>query len=173
MYWPRSITLITPRRNRDRCRRPTRRSSNEYRLRTRCWLIRTRSNFMMILGWQTGRRAPGRSRVGRIRTIRHPESFIGEAGQLRGRAEETTGRKGDIIARSRMRTPVETSETIMGRPTGVTKAARGTRPASTTGLEVKRRVATIESRNRNQQEVVNSIKTKIQMPRSKDLESMG
>lgn len=140
----------------------------------RCWLIKRRSNGMMTLGWPMERRPAGRKRVGRIRTTRRPGSFIGEEDQLRGRAEVMImGRKGGITALSRMRTPVGTSGLIMGRPTEPTKAERGTRPASTTGREAKRRVATIERRNRNQREEANSIRTKIQMLRSRDRASMA
>lgn len=140
----------------------------------RCWLIKRRSNCMMTLEWQMGRRPPGRSRAGRIRTTKRQGSSIGEEGQLRARAEVTImGRKGGNTARSRTRTPVGTSGPITGRLTEHTKVERGTRPASTTGLEAKRRVATIERRNRNQLEEANSIRTKIQMLRSRDQASTG
>ena len=89
-------------------------------------------------------------------------------------------RKGDIIALSRMKRLVESSERIMGRLIILimahTKVERGIRQASTTGHEVKRRVATIERRNSNRnrkQEVANSIRTRIQMLRGRDLASMG
>jgi len=112
---------------------------------------------------------PGHRRLGRIRTINRQGSFIGEEDQLRGRAEvRSRGRKGDIIALSRMMRPVENSERIMARPMVPTKVERGSSQASTTGLEVKRRVATIERRKRNHK-VVNSIRTKIQMLRSREL----
>lgn len=120
------------------------------------------------------RRAPGHRRVGRIRTTKRQGSFIGEEGQELGRAEEMIrGRKEVIIAPSRMKTPVGNSELITGRLTAHTKAAQGTRPASTTGLEAKRRVATIEKLKRNQLEEANSIRTKIQMLRSRDRVSTG
>lgn len=120
------------------------------------------------------RRLPGRRRLGHIRTISRQGSSIGEEGQLQGRAElMNMGRRGGIIALSRMRRPVGNSERIMARPVVLTKVERGISQASTTGLEGKRRVATIERRKRILLEEANSIRTKIQMLRGRDLASMG
>lgn len=135
---------------------------------------------MMISGWPRDKRPPGHRRHGRIRTIKRQGRFKGE-GQLQGRVEVMNmARKGDIIALSRMKRLVESSERIMGRLIILimahTKVERGIRQASTTGHEVKRRVATIERRNSNRnrkQEVANSIRTRIQMLRGRDLASMG
>ena len=142
----------------------------------KCWLTKIKSNCMMISGWPRDKRPPGHRRHGRIRTINRQGRSKGED-QLQGRVEVMNmARKGDIIALKGMKRLVESSERIMGRLMAHTKVERGIRQASTTGHEVKRRVATSERRNKSnsrKQEVANSIRTRIQMPRGSDLASMG